>query len=392
MNNFELEHKFYVLMIFGYPFFAVASALIPVIDGVATPVFRAVTMFLAIFVLIVSGRRRVLIGGFSVLLLFFALYGLRLLVDHIVTPSSYSLERVIPFLMVVVGSLAAYLSARHSYSDLRLSTMLLWPSFFLTLGLFCLWFLDLGYNPWEQYGHETTRFGLLRLNPISIAYYCWVAIFVSVTLLLKPLPSAGKYFLCLLTLVMAIVVMLAASSRGPIIAGVFTLFLLLSNGAKNRVKLLTFFSVVTLVLLYGSALVTSVLGRFQFFDADNMDLSSLDRVIGMQSAFESFLASPIYGRFAIDPSLGPEYYPHNLFLEVMMSMGLVGLALILVLVGSSLVICKRTLVKNAPLLMALYINSLILFQISGNIAGAGIYFLLLSLVLSQKNIHTKVTT
>ena len=175
---------------------------------------------------------------------------------------------------------------------------------------------------------DAVRVGLYRLNAISLtstalAFIIYLIMFVKV--------SKSNLYLAILILPVLIGAVVASKSRGPLV-GVFVAFVVyfLIANAKNRRQLILGSFVLIGLSVFGSYFfnvdIFSLLTNRFFFSSEynsDADLSGTARVFLYRAAWEQFLADPLLGRY-IFIELVSNYYPHNLFLESLISLGVIG--------------------------------------------------------------------
>ncbi|GAA2382115.1 hypothetical protein GCM10010417_54840 [Streptomyces carpaticus] len=105
------------------------------------------------------------------------------------------------------------------------------------------------------------------------------------------------------------------------------------------------------------------------------DVSSLARFVFWKEAFNDFLASPILGAHFVNPRNQLFEYPHNQILEVGMSLGLIGMSLLLVIYGQFIWHLINGISKEYPLLVGLFVQAAVSAQFSGAIWGSSNFFI-----------------
>ena len=171
-------------------------------------------------------------------------------------------------------------------------------------------------------------------NPILSGRNAALGIVLAMFLLLVPVSAAVRLYASV-SLPLVAVALLAAGSRGPILSlviGLGVLAILLPRGADRRKRL---------TLLFGSGLISiylvsrfvpaeAIQRSFSFFLGTGSGRSSNQRTELWREAWQLFTEHPFLGSgvggFALrDPIY---VYPHNILLESLAELGIVGFALV----------------------------------------------------------------
>lgn len=174
------------------------------------------------------------------------------------------------------------------------------------------------------FAEDATRATLERVNSIaltnvSITFLIYFAIF-----------SRGNARVRMMAFIIAPALLLAlafSQSRGPLVAaGLAWLVFALMHPRRNlkvlfRIVLALAIAAVVLQFALGVDLIGTSLRRFDFSDHRNLQ-SVLIRQLQWEQAWRQFLEDPIIGRYFFETIFF--YYPHNIFLELLMALGLVG--------------------------------------------------------------------
>lgn len=237
------------------------------------------------------------------------------------------------------------------------------------------------------------------LNPITIGRYGCYSILSSLSLLLflgKKSISLKVGVLC--GLVVGVLNLFLGASRGPmLVCGILLLPILYYYYVYSRVtpvKLLKsstvlggiIGSIVFIVIPFLSSLKISVFFRLsQFFEQKSKGGKEI-RDYEWEAAINQFIENPLLGDKYLNNF--DNYYPHNVYLEVLMSTGVVGGAfffagLSLVIVRIVGVFNRKDLFRFVFFLIAL---SILLFRVtSGALHQAPDFWAALGIVASTKN-------
>lgn len=165
------------------------------------------------------------------------------------------------------------------------------------------------------------RMALDKINPISLAY-------VASSLMLFYLVAFGRSkrarIEALLIVPILLVIMALARSRGMVISTGFTLVVyVLALQGPRRIRAVLLLAVAALAIGFCAdpAYVGSVVEALSRMNV-HTDMSTASRAMSFRGAWDQFLENPLFGRYAVE--LQSNYYPHNIYLESLMSVGLVG--------------------------------------------------------------------
>lgn len=168
---------------------------------------------------------------------------------------------------------------------------------------------------------ENFRLSLEKVNPISLAY-------VGSSFMLFYLVVAQKSKKIAIEAIVVVPILLfialKAQSRGMMLstAAVVVIYFLILRGTRKIVfTLIGGLLALAAIIVANPQVIDRALGSISKIGSES-DLSTAMRAISFQGAYEQFLADPIFGRWVIE--LTTNYYPHNLYLESLMAVGIVG--------------------------------------------------------------------
>ena len=145
-------------------------------------------------------------------------------------------------------------------------------------------------------------------------------------------------------------------------------------------RLAVLLSVPLLVGLAGPEVL--FLSRFASMDVDP---SSLQRLQIQYNALQQFFEHPVLGSAYIDVVTGE--YPHNLFIDAAMSMGIIGLFSLALLLYRASLVAWNQLKHGQTLIPLLCVQFLVASQFSGSIWGSAQLFIVLSVLLSSRQLN-----
>lgn len=397
ISRSESTASFYAVTVFcaviiGYPVLSVLMMFLGVEGGGTINVgYRAVVLLLSCFTIFYSLTSRS--GGYGEridkwLVLFFFIYGVRLVYDWLFVGSTEAPVAVAFYFGVVLLPIHAVLiSPLWNYDQEKLA---LWcGSLALFVNLCVTLLVSLGFQlDIYTYDLDTARVGFETLNPITIGTTAGITLASFIYLANVTGRSRLFYFYAWFGIAIGTYTLIIANSRGPLLATALTIGVYLLFKIRNFWK----FAPVVLVLALPLALNGEGINRItnRFDSALLLDASVDQRRVVQDAAWESFITHPILGEHFIDqsivdnPAFGPGSYPHNILLEAGMATGLLGFLLFLSFILRSLLRIARGYGKRFPYFSLLLSMSLLMSFSSGSIAFADSLFLLLLLCLGAK--------
>lgn len=223
------------------------------------------------------------------------------------------------------------------------------------------------------------RLGTEELNPISLGNV-GVALVIA-SLLAQPPPHPSSRVARILDRrvvrwsagALGGFLAVASASKGPIVAllGV----ILLAQGAhifrSGSGRALLAAGVRLILIVIGIGIVAVILGVFfnvrvidRFVDF-TVDTSTSDRIGMMTRALLQFEGSPWLGSAFVETK--SRFYPHNLFIEVLMAVGIPGLLALLVVLGAALRAALRVLSTRHDWVVLLFAQYQIGILFSGSV-------------------------
>jgi len=296
-----------------------------------TPI-RAVVLMLLIMAFFLRKKNKFNTGVFS-FIVFSLLYFLRILLEYLQSHDDYhqSLSNFfiffttfvfLPFLLVSRVKLnehdyfICFKSVLYGGILFALVSLLTYKSF-LTIGIRSVMIYE---------GKEDI------ISPLSLSYTSSLVIGI-VGAMLMTLKLSNKWKLVLyLALILNLIPFLLGASRGSIFA-IFVPFLIyfyFAKGLKNKIRNILVLGTMTIFAFFGGLVFQSaVFERFLTIrkDIDEGSTSAI-RIEMWKSGWLQFLENPIFGNGMDLLEFG--YYPHNFFIEVLITTGLLGLSVFVV--------------------------------------------------------------
>ncbi len=347
------------LALYGYETLAPWVQLIDAESSTPSIALRAVVIILCVACLVTYARAPgARLGPLVPLLLFLYFYALRLVDNFYVQQLVWQASPAVAFGLLVGGGLVPAVVLSQIVPKLDEQGFLS-----MQVAMILVFLAGLGIN-WDLLlaASETTRASIDKLNPISLG-----ALASSFALLVAIMPTRGWPLAILRLALLASLVGITAfaQSRGPIVATGFALlvFGLVARGPHRKYLVRATIIAAVLMLatpfLLGVDLIAFAMERF-FTAVDASDAAALGRVVAWQASWQQFTDSPLIGDRVFEPSL--MHYPHNLFLESLISLGLLGTLLLLIHLALSSVACLRLLGNAHSSVMEKYVALLALKQ------------------------------
>ncbi len=255
------------------------------------------------------------------------------------------------------------------------------------IGIVSLFFasgLELNENSGEFI--EKGRLNLASLNPISMGHVGVSLFIISLwtAFNFREIQSKLMMFFIYINIIIGIYLIFSANSRGPIISAIMCLFYLLI-ASRNKVRIYTI--IFTTIFLITLPYITFYIEDFfnysvysRLFGTGNINnIYEENRLERYTSAINVFIESPLFGSMLEEPLYGG--YPHNIFIESLMNVGIIGTFILFILIIKIIVISLKVYRKKAiyswiPLIFIQYL-------VGGQFSGAlyTIYHLWISMAI-----------
>lgn len=378
----------------GYPLVAAFSTITGLPNTPLSIALRGLNFGLALLLILagIASRRERSSGLLLVALgVFWLAYTVRLYSDTLYDPAFLGKEVSYYWAWAIGGCLVPMLGlAMKTSRPEQADDYFRW----LYLATFAACFLSMflatgtvGTEPGLEY--ESGRMRLEALNPIALGHLGAMLVELSAWALLfhRPWSRGSRRLLLLAGLAIGCYVLLAANSRGPVLA-VLACFLFLLCFVSFRYK----FAVMAFLVVGALAIVP-----LSLYLQETQNINAFSRLFGQSleqhaeqssrldlfaSAFEVFLTNPWLGGALEDPLTSS--YPHNVIVEAYMALGLFfGSLFVIALIA----LCYRTAVlfRRFPQYgwpSLLFIQYLVGAQFSGALYGSTFMWCAIGLILS----------
>ncbi len=369
----------------GYPLAAMLATVAGAQSALVTYPFRGLVLGLALVVLALSFSRPKRRRFDTLLVCFFLAYLARLFYDWLIGHNPYAEDAIVYFLVLVFVPVLASMSGPVLASHERVfAKSCLVVSLVSLLCAFVLQRLGLSYNPWADAGVEINRLWFEALNPISLGHLAGLACLSSFYLSFEArrAPVSLRLF-SLAALGFAILMLLYANSRGPILAVAIAIACYFLFKSKRMVYLVPFILILPFFITVDNYLAALVVDRFRVNEL-NTDLSAQARIVAQLAAIDAFIENPLLGAHFLDPDGASGDYPHNITIETAMALGALGIVMFFAMLIRAGYKVLSFYSRENPFLLMLLIQQYVATSFSGSIWGADAFFLALSLCLMAR--------
>lgn len=372
------------MILVGYPLAAMLATVAGTNSVQFTYPFRAFVVVLAIILLALSHNSKERNRFDKLLVCFFLAYLSRLIYDWQFAHNPFAKDALVYYLSLVFIPVLASMSAGGitfkqerllAKSSIVIATVVIFSAFVLQI-------FGLTYNPWEEQGVELDRLWFEALNPISLGHVAGLAFLSSFYLAFE---AKGEPIwirrLSILALGFAIVMLLYANSRGPILAVIMALSCYFFLRLKRILLLFPVIITVLYLILTNNFFITAITERFLGAGLAD-DLSGRDRIDVQAAAIKAFVDNPFFGAYFLDPAMTLGDYPHNVSIETAMALGILGIGILSAIFIKVVYRMFVFYIQQHPFLAMLIVQQFIATSLSGAIWGSDAFFLVLSLCLT----------
>ena len=364
LENFNIFLIF--LSIFGFPIFVTISLLIGFNTSDGSVFYRFLIVLLSITVIIFQIKKipRLKLNAVTI---FFILYTLRITYDLTmrgITTTYIENSKIFLFYFggIIIPTIAiSFMKINFEKLNNLIFRISLIQCFFILVGLYLLYGFDLISLLTDRYlftSNEINNGSGSPLNPILVSR-CGATLFILLLVNILFGKIKLKSLSALIAFVISVSLILLGGSRGPLVSCVIlsliSFFLFFKN---SNIKNIIFGFLFFLSIFFGfEYLINSYSESINLVSRVNESLLSSDQISfgreeHFKSAFKQFINNPILGDKIFDNY--SNFYPHNLFLESFMALGLFGGLLFIFIIFRNLVNFQQK--KN-------YINLYVLFSI-----------------------------
>lgn len=330
----KLNNLFIYLMLFGFPIIM----LIPIVLRTDTTpysiAFRGFCVLLMLYLFFSPIRNnkenKKVFSSFLLLLLFWIILLIRIIFDfeftNVLRQDNLVLNPIQVYLFAIFLSLIPIIviyKNRYFISIEKIENNIFKITIVSALSVLVGLIINYGTNFSKIFLERTELFygaetGIHPLNPISISRVGSIVVLLTINKFFLNKNLSRLFFF--LSLFLGMSLLLLGGSRGPFISTFIILFILfVTYRNKYSAKKLLFYSLIIFVILFQLINIEelSLVKRFDnpIYGKDPTRAEIWD------AAFDYFLKSPVWGYSIVD-KFG--IYPHNIYLETLMAVGLLG--------------------------------------------------------------------
>ncbi len=365
----------FVGVVLGYPVAALLASAMNWDSEIASIPFRILILVLSVWLWLTTRNPRRRRGGL-LLALFGTAYLLRLLWDLSIAQVPGAAEAMVFFLATVAIPTAALWRGATSLSEaqvMRLLFMLGSAICIATLGMHAL-----GVGQDRSFTEVTGRLWFEALNPITLGHTAASTLIAALCLVRHGL-RPGHAPLLITGGLAAGTTLLLAASRGPLLS-------LVVVGFVYAIVTRRWLRVALIALAFTPFLFAADSELLTRFSTIEQDESALERLVLQANAIDQFLSHPLFGSAFVELELLT--YPHNLFVETGMALGITGLLLLILILAKVGQAIRRQIGSGRLVVVLLSVQYFISAQFSGAIYGHAPLAACLVLLLGMFSIRT----
>ncbi|MER8689021.1 MULTISPECIES: O-antigen ligase family protein [unclassified Mesorhizobium] len=328
---------------------------------------------------LLPGKLRSTTAALLPMKIFFVFYLCRLIENVYVSSIAISPGPGMIFSVFLVTSVGATLLIASMDRAIRNTDLI------FVMNILCVLFLvGLYLNRDMLFVSQGERMSLDKINPIAMGHTAF-AFLIYFFLAVGKTKKLTIQSIILGPLLLLVVVF--SGSRGAYIAGAGSLlvYILLLKGSKRVFAILGALAVAMVILASsGLELIDVVIARLQTINVD-ADQSTMIRSQLYAGAWRQFQEDPLFGRYAVEMQFN--FYPHNIYLESLMSVGAFGslpfAAHIILALRSTVGIIRSGKFPLAAVLAAvIFIREAIAGLASGSLWGNSVFWVTSALTIS----------
>jgi hypothetical protein len=347
----KLTSTMIVLLCFAYPISSILSIAIGLPSTYVNGTFRSFILLITIFILIISAikYKNFSISIYSIsLIVFFSIYLLRLIWDLLVLSVYTEHTKYEMFYFYIGNILFPAIAVLMTFRFCDIKKIVKYSFYLLLIDNILITFVYFFQNKWnfspeiliKRAAIIGTSDDVLIINPISFGIYGGYLFLTSNSLILFLKELVPKTFI-ITGLIFGFVNLILSTSRGPFLftfIGLIVLFFLFLYFSKKTLGL--WFKVFLSLFIMFIILSVSI----SSINQSGLEIGIIQRALNskenLQSGekeernelfaegFNMFLESPLLGKKVVLDSTAS--YPHNVFIEILMSTGLLGFCLYII--------------------------------------------------------------
>lgn len=352
----------WILSIIGYPVVGLTSTALNWEGASASIPFRACVLGLSLLVLLTTNRLVPNLRGCQWLLVFWVIYTFRLAWDAVAVGRPGAGEAMFMFLFLsVFPALAVGVGGGNRISERDAAWRLgLLGSLACLLALLMQafgWGIDQTLDSkWSE-----GRLAFVSVNPITLGH-AGCTVLICVMCLAGYRSNVVEKIFIVSMAILGCACLMAAGSRGPLVSLVICVLLVFLR-ARRPVFSLVAGALLVAAMIYEGANLLERIGN-----AAGEDKSSQERLLLLANAIQQFVENPLFGGAYVEPISGE--YPHNIFVESAMAMGIPGLLLMAAIIAVAFRSAWVQLSVGRILVPLVCVQYMVAAQFSGSLWGA----------------------
>lgn len=372
IKNAPLSGWLFALVITGYPFIALIGSFLNLETIIVSLPFRIGIILLSAILWVNSPSIFSLFFKSPWLTLLFIIYFFRLLWDSYIVKLPGAPDALLFYLItVLIPSILFSLNTPTLNQKYTAKIILFLGGGICTLIMFMQIFnIELS----RQY-EDSDQLFFEGLNPISIGHSAVTTIIVSLYLFRQQITKIKLLIIYFFSFT-AIFVLLLSGSRGPTVSLIACILAFMIH--TRRWLLIIIFSFAIIFQLIGDDILIA-----SRFNQVGIDESTLGRIFIQENAIQQFLANPFFGSAYFESET--KDYPHNIFIEIAMALGTLGLSLLFIVLWKALKNCRTFLLRDQIFIPLLFLQYFIGVQFSGAFWGNSAFWIITAFLCRQSN-------
>lgn len=396
-TKYDYQWSFFAAAVFGLAVFGYES-LAPLIeltqrqDSLLAVVLRALVAALAGIVIVIKWRGRRTAYLYLPFGLFILFYTMRLYDNFFIRELSVYVTPIVAFSFLICTIILPSIAVSSTISKIRESAF---THFVIYLALIFIIGMLLNIDQIVRLNFEE-RASLEKLNPISMASISSSFVLLFLVLFQKARTLSSRIMLVVGIILMSSVLLLS-QSRGPFIAlaiSVLIYAIFASGDNRGRRRVLQGMLIVGVLLaltpfFMGFNAFEAMLQRMPDFRLSAYEYDTVSsegiRLLVWRASIAQFLEAPLVGDVIYERAL--YFYPHNLFLEALISVGMLGTVFLVLHVGIALSYTARLLRDRRQTVVEAFvalcfIKFLVQAQFSGAVWSLASFWILSNAVIA----------
>jgi O-antigen ligase len=392
----------YSFGIFGFPFMSFFPVFLGVESRPISMSMRAVVVLVSLYTIFPIKKKVIVNKYFVSFLVFWLFYSLRIGYTYMTENEIVFFMSNFMFISFAYG--ACFLPSLALFSSLH---KLQWEAENIFNATFVVIFIAtvssiyLSFKTGLEQSESVGRMSTSVLNPITLGHTGISLLLLSLYhLISKREVKKSNNLLYILGALVGILAALSAASKGPIVSfvAVLLLYVIFTLNPKKIITF-TYFGLIAGLFIWQSLDFLEEKFGLQAFkrfegllgvaEGSSKDMSTDSRVHHIHDAWEQFLSSPLFGSGIVEQNSG--YYPHNIYLESLISTGLIGgmlfIFLSLSMVQKSILLLKNNRALGWGGLLAIQYSTGAMF--SGSLSASNPVWLSMAFVYSASIYYSK---